>query len=619
MQLSAVVHSPNGTAVSERFYATSMPEAWVRGAMLIRCNSLLRGHSAVRLSVIQSLAELLRQDIIPLVPLRGSISASGDLCPLSYIAAALEGNPDVWVWTGDKKARQLVRSNEALLEAGIKPVSFEAKEGLGLLNGTAVSCSVAALALYEANHLAVMSQVLTAMAVEALGGTAESFDAFIAEVRPHKGQIEASRNIRFFLRGSRLVRSHGASGKDDAGDLRQDRYAIRTAAQWIGPQLEDLTLAHKQLEIELNSTTDNPLIHVAKGKVLHGGNFQAASVTSSTEKTRSALQMIGKMLFAQCSELLNQNLSNGLPPNLAADEPSLSYTMKGVDINMAAYMSELAFLANPVSSHVQSAEMCNQSINSMALVSARYTHMAIDVLSLMSSAYLFALCQALDLRAMHISYLQSLQPPLECITNNIWGPILHPAKLDTANGRFWKHMLQALDATVTKDSTTRFVEIAKSALPVLIECCGDLQRDAPCFLNAIQRWTDEVAVKCYEVFITNRLQYFANPDASPHLGAASKRMYKFVREELQIPFHRGLQDYPVSNSPEAGGTFPSSDERVANTGTWISTIYEALRDGKLMIPVLRCLEESQRVHINSLVDQSHIMLATGKYHPNVYH
>ena len=579
MQLSAIV----GTATPERLYATSIPEAWVRGAMLIRCNSLVRGHSAVRLSVIETLAELIRRDLIPLIPLRGSISASGDLCPLSYIAAALEGNPDVFVWTGDKKARRLVRSNKALLEAGIKPVSFEAKEGLGLLNGTAVSCSVAALALYEANHLAVMSQVLTAMAVEALGGTAESFDPFIAEVRPHNGQIEASRNIRFFLRGSRLARSHDASGKDDAGELRQDRYAIRTAAQWIGPQLEDLNLAHKQLEVELNSTTDNPLIDATRGNVHHGGNFQATAVTSSTEKTRSALQMIGKMLFAQCSELLNQNLSNGLPPNLAADEPSLSYTMKGVDINMASYMAELAFLANPMSSHVQSAEMCNQSINSMALVSARYTHMAIDVLSLMSSTYLYALCQALDLRVMHVNYLRSLQPALEGITNDIWGPMLPPAKLDTVNERLWKQVLQELAATVTKDSTTRFVEVAKSAQPVLIECCGDLLRDSPCFLNTVQRWTGEVAEICYKIFITNRIQYFANPDASPHLGAASKRMYRFVREELQIPFHRGLQDYPISNSPKSGGTFPSKDERVANTGTWISIIYEALRDGKLIV------------------------------------
>jgi phenylalanine ammonia-lyase len=289
--------------------------------------------------------------------------------------------------------------------------------------------------------------------------------------------------------------------------------------------------------------------------------------------------------------------------------------MKGVDINMAAYMSELAFLANPVSSHVQSAEMCNQSINSMALVSARYTHMAIDVLSLMSSAYLFALCQALDLRAMHISYLQSLQPALESITNDIWGHILPPAQLDTVNGRLWKHMVQALAATVTKDSTTRFVEIAKSTLPVLIECCSDLLRASPCFLYTVQRWTDEVAVICYEIFITNKLQYFANPDASPHLGAASKRMYKFVREELQVPFHRGLQDYPISNNAKAGGTFPSTDKRVANVGTWISTIYEALRDGKLMLPVLQCLEEAQGLHLNSLVD----VLATGKFHANVYH
>ena len=181
------------------------------------------------------------------------------------------------------------------------------------------------------------------------------------------------RTILQFLQGSQLAQGfdHSIESNQSKGPLAQDRYALRTASQWLGPQLEDLLLAHEQVTTELNSTTDNPLIDVEGHTTHHGGNFQAASITSAMEKTRLSLQMVGKLLFAQCSELINPLMNNGLPPNLVADEPSLSYTMKGVDIGMAAYMSELAFLANPVSSHVQSAEMHNQALNSLALISGR--------------------------------------------------------------------------------------------------------------------------------------------------------------------------------------------------------------------------------------------------------
>jgi len=172
-------------------------------------------------------------------------------------------------------------------------------------------------------------------------------------------------------------------------------------------------LAHEQITTECNSTTDNPLIDVEGDAIHHGGNFQAASVTSAMEKSRASLQMFGRMLFSQCTELINPDLNSGLPPNLAADEPSTSYTAKGADINVAAYMSELAYLANPVSSHVQTAEMGNQAINSLALISARYTHTAIDCLSMICATYLYVLCQALDIRAMNKRFylVRHIAPP----------------------------------------------------------------------------------------------------------------------------------------------------------------------------------------------------------------
>lgn len=320
--------------------------------MLVRSNTVARGHSAVSFHAIETVIALLRNNLTPIIPLRGSISASGDLSPLSYVAGIITGNPDIYVQTPS----DIISAKEALDRLGIAPIVLGPKEGLGFMNGTATSAAVASIALYETHHIVLLSQVLTAMASEALLASADNFDPFISDIRPHRGQIEAARNIRRFLHGSRLVRGL-AYGRDNArqasGLLYQDRYALRTSPQWIGPQLEDLLLAHEQVTVELNSTTDNPLFDVPNQRTHHGGNFQAASITSAMEKARLSLQMIGKMLFAQSSELINPMLNNGLPPNLAADEPSLSFTMKGVDIGMASYMSELAFLANPVSSHVQ--------------------------------------------------------------------------------------------------------------------------------------------------------------------------------------------------------------------------------------------------------------------------
>ena len=332
--------------------SAAMPRDWVKGTMLVRGNTIARGHSAVSLHAIETVFTLLRYGMTPVIPLRGSISASGDLSPLSYVAGSITGNPDIYVQT---PSSDIISAKEALDRVGVAPIVLGPKEGLGFMNGTATSAAVASLTLYETHFIALFSQVMTAMASEALLASADSFDPFISDIRPHRGQVEAARNIRHFLHGSRLVRGLG-NDKDNpeaSGLLYQDRYALRTSPQWIGPLLEDLQLAHEQVTVELNSTTDNPLFDVAKQKTHHGGNFQAASITSAMEKARLSLQMIGKMLFAQSSEIINPMLNNGLPPNLAADEPSLSFTMKGVDIGMASYMSELAFLANPVSSHVQ--------------------------------------------------------------------------------------------------------------------------------------------------------------------------------------------------------------------------------------------------------------------------
>ena len=565
---------------------TFMPEEWVRGAMLMRCKSLLNGHSSLRYEVIEVLMTMLNENMTPLVPLRGSISASGDLQPLSYVAGAIEGNPDIWVWTDDANGgRDLIPADAALAKIKRSPQTFGPKEGLAVLNGTAFSTAVAALALQESHHLAVLSQVLTAMGVEALSGTPASFDPFFAQVRPHQGQAEAARHIRDFLLGSRLVKDEEETYGDDS--LRQDRYALRTASQWIGPQLEDLALAHKQISVECNSTTDNPLLNIIDDTIHHGGNFQAASVTSAMEKTRLSLQMFGRMLFSQCTELINPAMNNGLPPNLSADEPSTSYTFKGTDINVAAYMSELAFLANPVSSHVQTAEMGNQAINSLALISARYTHQAIDVLSLMCASYLNALCQAFDLRAMNALFADNAVREMYDLTYETFEYAVKQGKdIESLRDEVLKQIQKQIPMTTHIDSSERFQQIADAVQGSMISyLCNldkaklDVNLDS---LDLIREWNVRCAERLRDLFVHTRKEYFEHPDATSYLGKASVKIYRYIRNDLDVPFHKGLADCPSRTNGKK------------TIGTHNSIIYEALRNGPLYEVVLGCLREDDQ-------------------------
>lgn len=313
-----------------------MPEAWVRAAIAVRLNSLVRGHSGVRVEVLRTMSALLEHNITPVVPLRGSISASGDLSPLSYIAGCLAGEDGIQVWIdGPDSARVKVPSSKGLAQYNLEPVRFHPKEALGILNGTAVSAGVGALVLHDAANLALLTHVTTAMAVEASTATDASFAAFIGEeCRPHPGQIESASTIFGLLKGSKLATHLTDEGvhllrDEDEGSLRQDRYPLRTASQFMGPLLEDILASWKSLNIELNSTTDNPLISVHENTIHHGGNFQASSVTTAVEKTRLALALFGKLTFAQATELINPAMNRGLNANLSATDPSLNFHCKG--------------------------------------------------------------------------------------------------------------------------------------------------------------------------------------------------------------------------------------------------------------------------------------------------
>ncbi|KAI0190598.1 phenylalanine and histidine ammonia-lyase [Astrocystis sublimbata] len=591
-----------------------MPRSWSRAAIVIRINSLISGCSAVRPAIVERMRDLLEHDIIPMIPLRGSISASGDLSPLSYICGAIQGKSTIRVHSEGSSGMRY--ADTALADASLDPVRIEAKEGLAMTNGTAVSAAAAILALHDTHSLAFLSQILTAMSVEALNGTTESFHSFFSDTRPHPGQTECARNILAYLDGSKLTKVN--TGANSA--LRQDRYSIRTVPQWLGPMLEDLILAHQQLSIECNSVTDNPLI-TPEGDCLHGGNFQAKSVTSAMEKARQATQGIGRMLFSQCTEIINPATNRGLPPNLVADDPTASLIFKGTDLYIAALTSELGFLANPVN-HVQTAEMGNQSLNSLALISARYTHTANEVLSQLAALHLITACQALDLRAMHIQFLEGFKPEFEELVSkhldtpaepttpqvvattisaiaaneatdhtiagmlqdglNTETPVPHHSLAES----LWAELLLSLDMTASMGPHDRFSVVAKSLRSSVLDHAmsssdGDGDGDgAGHLLSELGSFTSALSQSLHSAWCANMEAYLAHGDATHVLGRASKGAYTFLRHVLKVPM---LASKKLLTPAVVGGEDGNGHGVEAPTvGSYTGAVTRAIRDGTLI-------------------------------------
>ncbi|MBQ0890179.1 aromatic amino acid lyase [Streptomyces sp. RM72] len=382
------------------------PPEVVRATMLIRANCAARGHSAIRPEPVRLILDMLRHDILPQIPERGSVGASGDLAPLSYLAAALIGE-GVVTYRGERTP-----AAEALRAAGLRPVELQAKEGLALVNGTSFMSAYLALASAEAREIAWCAELCTAMAAEARRSSRDQFAAFPHLHKPHPGQITSAGNIRRFLDGSSLIgadadfRGDGVVDGDGYLELRrgiQDPYSIRCAPHVIGVLRDTLQWAEQWIGNEINSSNDNPLFDADAPTVHNSGNFYGGHVAQAASALTTAVAGVGDLLDRQLQLLVDPKFSVGLPANLTAAVEAhdaaagLHHGFKGAQIAASALTAEALHLTLPVSSFSRSTEAHNQDKVSMGTIAARHTRTAVHLIGEVTAIHLLALCQAADI------------------------------------------------------------------------------------------------------------------------------------------------------------------------------------------------------------------------------
>lgn len=333
-----------------------------------------------------------------------------------------------------------------------------------------------------------------------------------------------------------------------------------------------MLVAFSQISIESNATSDNPITDTETGCIHHGGNFQATSITSAVEKTRPSLQMIGKLVSSQCAQVLDHQMNDGLPPNLAADEPSLSFCCKGLDISIAAHQFELSYVFNSISNHVQSAEMHNQAVNSLAVLSTRSTMQAIEPLSLIIAAALYIACQTIDLRVMHATFVHKSSDTVTKTYNQFLletgmasdREISMTPALGTFKSAWWaKSASDAPDRSAI--STAAFVQALCMPVGTFRAKWPELTAQK---MRALQTMLQENVLHSYQ---DHRADFLEQPDVERYLGRGTKVLYRAIREDLGIPMNRGIRDHP---RPE--GRFEQK-----TIGSHVSKTYEAVRSGRL--------------------------------------
>lgn len=332
-----------------------------RAIMILRANCLASGFSGVSIECIDLLLDFLNHDITPLVPEKGSVGASGDLAPLSHIALCLIGEGDV-IFDGKK-----VRSDFAINQINKKPVTLKAKDGLALINGTAVMAALSSLAIYEAKRIAKIADIASCVTLEAVRGTRIAYDEDISKLKPHPGQLDSCHNLNLVLSGdSEIANSHIDCGKV------QDPYSLRCVPQVHGAIRQTIKHAEDVLNFELNSVTDNPLIFIEQDKVISGGNFHGEALALSMDYLAMGMSEIANISERRVEKMMNPTFSE--LPAFLTKESGVNSGLMIAHVTMAALASENKYLCHPASVDSIPTSTDKEDHVSMGVTSGRKLH-----------------------------------------------------------------------------------------------------------------------------------------------------------------------------------------------------------------------------------------------------
>ncbi len=346
--------------------------------VVVRLNTLLKGYSGVRIELVEFLKDMINAGIAPYIPECGSVGASGDLIHLAHMSLAVIGEGKVY-YQG-----KLCSAEKALIRADLDPMKLSYKEGLALVNGTAAMTAISAFVVFGAKKLLNIACVTAAFGIEIFGGIDDAFDIDLHSVKPHPGQVQIAEIVRKLYAGSKsitlrkdmhkLIRNQAKSSSNPVYETDidvQDVYSIRCTPQILAPVWEAIDFVVKTIEIEANSTNDNPIIIPKKNKIIHGGNFHGQSIGFAMDSLGIAISVMCNLSERRINKLLDKNLNNDLPEFLIPGTVGLTMGFMGAQYLATSTTAENRHLANPVSIHSISCNSSNQDVVSMGTIAAR--------------------------------------------------------------------------------------------------------------------------------------------------------------------------------------------------------------------------------------------------------
>lgn len=369
-----------------------------RAVVVTRLCSLARGYSGVSIALLERLVWLLNENVIPVIPSEGSVGASGDLTPLSYIAGTLVGERDVYI------DGQIVPVAQVYAEKNMLPLTLRPKEGLALMNGTAVMTAIACLNYKKAEQIALASTLITALNVLALEGNPSHFDEVLFAQKPHPGQQHIAKQLRDWL-NSEVQTAHQSP-------RLQDRYSLRCAPHIIGVFEDSKVWLRQFIENELNSSNDNPLIDPVGMRVLHGGHFYGGHIAQAMDSLKIMIANIADLMDRQIAQLVDHKMNHGLPRNLTgatAERLPLNHGFKAVQIGVSAWTAEALKNTLAASIFSRSTECHNQDKVSMGTIAARDASRVITLTQQVIAALCCASVQAIHLKGLTTQLSPTLQ------------------------------------------------------------------------------------------------------------------------------------------------------------------------------------------------------------------